>query len=125
METAKFPVESVVPPPTCAPIVPLVMAKATTWAPLTGPFTTVPLTVPIVGEAGEASTASAAAGEEEEGRAYESRESRDPEGHGMPFHRARRLPGTSLLLGRPRGMRLASLDWNQSRLVRFEALDLP
>src|SRR5512140_353860 len=46
MEMVKFPVESVFPTPTCAPIVPLVMANAATDAPFTGPFTTVPLMVP-------------------------------------------------------------------------------
>src|SRR5512135_703764 len=42
----KFPIASVVPPPTCAPMVPPVMANAAMAAPLAGPFTTVPLTFP-------------------------------------------------------------------------------
>src|SRR5512133_3031749 len=48
MEIEKLPDASVVPPPTCAPIVPPVMANAATAAAPTGPFTTVPLTVPAV-----------------------------------------------------------------------------
>lgn len=46
METVKFPCASVVPVPIWAPMMPLLMAYAVTVAPLTGPFTAVPVITP-------------------------------------------------------------------------------